>query len=252
MSTAAMIERIAEASPRFKARAAGVSYLFTFVTGIFELVFVSGTLVISGDAAATASNILAHETLFRLGFACNVIATACYVAVTALFYDLFMPVDRSLSVLAAFFSLVGCATGAVSCLFYLAPLAVLGGAQYLSVFNVEQLQALALTFLKLNGQTTQIGLVFFGFYCLLIGYLIFRSAFLPRILGVLMAFAGLGWLTFLSPPLAKSLSPYILAPGLLGEGALALWLLVKGVNAQRWNEQAGAAGDWRAQRAMRA
>jgi hypothetical protein len=85
-------------------------------------------------------------------------------------------------------------------------------------------------------------LVFFGFYCLLIGYLIFKSTFLPRILGVLMAFGGLGWLTFLSPPLADYLSPYTLAPGILGEGALALWLLVIGVNVQRWKERAGAAG----------
>jgi len=95
-------------------------------------------------------------------------------------------------------------------------------------------------FLKLNVQTTQIGLVFFGFYCLLIGYLIFTSTFLPRILGALMVVAGLGWLTFLSPPLAKSLSPYVLAPGIVGEGLLTVWLLVKGVNVQRWNEQAEA------------
>ena len=240
MSTAVVMERSTEASPRFKARAAGVFYLLTFVTGIFELVFVSGRLVISGDAAATATNILEHAPLFRLGFACNLLATACYVAVTALFYNLFKPVDRSLSVLAAFFSLVGCAMGAASCLFYLAPLGVLSGAQYLSVFKVEQLQALALMFLKLNVQTTQIGLVFFGFYCLLIGYLIFTSTFLPRILGALMVVAGLGWLTFLSPPLAKSLSPYVLAPGIVGEGLLTVWLLVKGVNVQRWNEQAEA------------
>jgi Domain of unknown function (DUF4386) len=86
-------------------------------------------------------------------------------------------------------------------------LVVLGGGQYSSVFTVEQLQALAYMFLKLNGQAYSIALVFFGFYCLLIGYLVFRSTFLPRILGVLMAFAGLGWLTFLSPPLASSLDP---------------------------------------------
>src|SRR5262249_1125560 len=107
-------------------------------------------------------------------------------------------------------------------------------------------------FLKLDGQAYNIGLVFFGFYCLLIGYLIFRSTFLPRILGVLMAFASLSWLTFLSPPRAKYLSPYILAPGILGEGSLTLWLLVIGVYVQRWKEQASAAGEWRSQRAMHA
>jgi len=235
-----MMERIAETSPRFKAKMAGVFYLLTILTGGFAL-FVGGRLVVSGDAAATAANILAREPLFRLGFAADLIMAACYIAVTALFYELFKPVNRSLSLLAAFFSLVGCAIQAFSSLFDLAPLVVLGGAQYLSVFKAEQLQVLALMFLKLSGQAFNISLVFFGFYCFLIGYLIFRSIFLPRILGVLMAFAGLGWLTFLSPPLANYLSPYILAPGALGEGSLTLWLLVIGVNSQRWKEQASAA-----------
>jgi len=235
-----MMDRIAETSPRFKAKMAGVFYLLTILTGGFAL-FVGGRLVVSGDAAATAANILAREPLFRLGFAADLIMAACYIAVTALFYELFKPVNRSLSLLAAFFSLVGCAIQAFSSLFDLAPLVVLGGAQYLSVFKAEQLQVLALMFLKLSGQAFNISLVFFGFYCFLIGYLIFRSIFLPRILGVLMAFAGLGWLTFLSPPLANYLSPYILAPGALGEGSLTLWLLVIGVNSQRWKEQASAA-----------
>ncbi len=107
------------------------------------------------------------------------------------------------------------------------------------------MQALALMFLKLGAQAYNIGLVFFGFYCLLIGYLIFRSTFLPRILGALMAFAGLVWLIYLLPPVAKYLSPYNLAADFLGVGSLMLWLLVIGVNAQRWKEQASAAGGWR-------
>jgi len=161
--------------------------------------------------------------------------------VTALFYGLFEPVNRRLSLLAAFFSLVGCAITAVGSLLQLAPFVVLGGSQYLSVFKVEQLRALALTFLELNTQAANIYLVFFGCYDLLLGYLIFKSAFLPRILGVSMALAGLGWLTFLSPPLANYLSPYILVLGFVAELALMLWLLVMGVNVQRWKEQAGAA-----------
>jgi hypothetical protein len=181
-----MMERIAEASPRFKARMAGVFYLLNILTG-------GAALFLRG----------------RLGFVAILIATACYIAVTLLFYDIFKPVNSSLSLLAAFFSLVGCAIGALSP-FHLAP----------SHIN---------------------SLVFFGFYCLLIGYLIFRSTFLPRILGVLMAIGGLGWLTFLSSPLANYLSPYNLAPGILGEGSLTLWLLVMAVNAQRWKEQASAA-----------
>ncbi|HEY3204512.1 MAG TPA: DUF4386 domain-containing protein [Thermoanaerobaculia bacterium] len=244
MNTSVTMGRIAEASPRFKARMAGVFYFLTFLTGGVGFL-AHGSLVVRGDAAATAANILAHEPLFGLGFAAWIIMFACYIAVTALFYYLFEPVSRSISLLAACFSLVGCAIGALSCIFYLAPLVVLGGAPYMSVFKLDQLQALALLFLRLHAQAYNSSLVFFGFYCLLIGYLIFRSTFLPRILGVLMAIAGLGWLTFLSPPLADYLSPYILAPGVLGEGSLTLWLLVKGVNEQRWKEQASAAGEWR-------
>ena len=236
-----MMDQTDEASPRFKARIAGVFYLMVFLTAV--PVFAGAKLVVSGDAAATATNILAQEGLYRLGWASNLVATACYIVVTGLLYELFKPVNRSVSLTAAFFSVVGCGLGTLSGVFELAPLALLGGARYLSVFNPEQLQALALLFLKLQAQAYNTGLVFFGCYCLLIGYLIFRSTFLPRLLGVLMAIAGLGWLTFLSPPLATYLSPYILAPGILGEGSLTLWLLVIGVNVQRWNEQAGAAGN---------
>ena len=239
MNTAVMTQRIAEASPRFKARIAGAFYLVVFVLGGVA-VFVGGRFVVPNDAGATAANILANESSFRFAVtAADLVTSACYVAVTALFYDLFKPVNRSVCLVAAFFSLVGCAIGALSGVFHLAPLAVLGGAQYLSVFTVEQLHASALLFLKLYVQAQSIGLVFFGFYCLLIGYLIFRSNFLPSLLGLLMAFAGMGWLTFLWPPLANYLSPYILAPGIIGEGVLTLWLLAVGVNDQRWVEQAG-------------
>lgn len=188
-----MTDRVV-AAPRPKARIAGVFYLLTFLAGLPSF-FVGG----------------------RLGITLGLIAGACYVAVTLLFYGLFKPVNKGFSLLAALFSLAGCAIGPISTLFH-----------FTSAINP---------------------LVFFGFYCLLIGYLIFRSTFLPRVLGALMAFAGLGWLTFLSPPLANHLSPYILAPGLLGEGSLMLWLLVIGVNAQRWKEQAGAAGEWPSRRA---
>src|SRR6266699_6352676 len=179
-------ERIAEASPRFQARMAGVIAWITTTAGFAEIV--RGRLVVYGDAAATA-----HEMLFRLALAGNVIAIL-YIAYTLLLYNLFRPVNRSLSLLAAFFSLVGWALGALNCLFLLAPLVVLGGAQSLSAFNVEQLQALALMFLKLHAQGYNISMVLFGSYNLLIGYLIFRSTFLPRILGVLLAISGLCYL----------------------------------------------------------
>jgi len=242
MSTAAMMKRIAEASPRPMARITGVVYLLYFLTAVLGEFFLRG-LVVDGDAAATATNILAHESLFRLGLATGLIATACYIAVTALFYDLFKSVNRSLSLLAAFFSLVGCAILVFGNVFQLAPLVLLGGSQYLNVFKVEQLRALALMFLELNTQADNICVIFFGVYCLLIGYLIFRSAFLPRILGVLMVFAGLGWLTFLSPPLANYLSPYNLVLGFLAELALCLWLLVKGVTFNDGRSRPAQRGD---------
>jgi Domain of unknown function (DUF4386) len=239
MSTAVMTKRIAEASTRPSARITGVVYLLYFLTAVLGEFFMRGT-VVDGDATATANNLLAHQSLFRLGLATSLIATGVYIAVTALFYGLFKYVNRSLSLVAAFFSLVGCGILAISSLFQLASLVVLGGSQYLSVFKVEQLRALALLFLELNAQASNICVVFFGVYCLLIGYLIFRSAFLPRILGVLMVLAGLGWLTFLSPPLANHLSPYNLILGFLAELMLCLWLLVIGVNVQRWKVQASA------------
>jgi hypothetical protein len=241
MSTAVMTERTAEASPRLKARIAGAVYLLTFVTGAIAQAFIPG--LVGGDASATVTHIVAHQTSFWLGFAFFVLVDVTYIAVTALFYDLFKPVNRSLSLLAAFFSIVGLAVQAVACVLLLVPLVLLGGARYLSVFSADQLHALAYVSFSLFHTCFGFANVFFGCYCLLIGYLIFRSTYLPRILGVLMAFAGLGWLTFLVPPLASSLSPYNLALGILGEGSLTLWLLVMGVNAQRWKEQASAAGE---------
>jgi len=242
MNTPGMTERIAEASPRLKARITGVFYLVTMLTGIFAQGFVSERLVVSGDAAATATNILTHSGLFQLGFAVYLIEMACQIVITALFYDLLKPVSRSVSFVAAFLGLAGCVIKTVSRLFYIAPLFVLGGAHYLSVFNPEQLQSLALLFLKVNDHGAGIALVFFGFYALLTGYLIVKSTFLPQILGVVSMFGGLGWLTFLYPPLGYRLFPYVALFGLLGAAALILWLLVFGVNEQRWKEQATVPG----------
>jgi hypothetical protein len=242
MSTNVITERIAEASPRFKARITGVFYLLTILTGIFAQGFVSGRLVVDGDAAATATNILTHRGLFQLGFAVYMIEMACQIAITALFYELFKPAGRSVSLLAAFLGLAGCVIKTFSRVFFIAPLFVLGGAHYLSVFSTEQLQALALLLLKVNDRGAALALVFFGFYALLTGYLIIRSTFLPRILGVVSVVAGLGWLSFLYLPLGYSLFPYVAAFGLLGAAALIVWLLVFGVNEQRWKEQASASG----------
>jgi Domain of unknown function (DUF4386) len=242
-----MMERIAEASPRLKARIAGVLYLLVFVAAPFAEFFVRGRLVVYGDAAATATNILAHEPLYRLGLAAELITLACDAAVALIFYELLKPVSRSLSLFAAVFRLIFAAIMAVNTLNYFAPLVLLGGGHFLTAFKTDQLQALALVPLSLYGTGYIISLVFFGFHCLLIGYLIFRSAFLPRIVGVLMAIAGSCYLinsfaNLLSPPLQNHLFPYILLLPGVAELSLMLWLLVMGVNVQRWKEQASAAG----------
>jgi hypothetical protein len=220
------MERIAT-SPRLRARIVGVVYLFFFLTAIF------GALLTPG----TATDIMAHQALFRWGFAVSLISLAFYVALTVLFYFLFRPVNRTLALLAAFFSLVGCVVQAVGSVFQLAPLVLLSGNQS-SAFNVQQLQAMAQTFLNLNVQAGYVGIVFFGLFDIAIGLLIWRSTFLPRILGVPMVVAGLTWLAFLSPPLANYLVTPIQVIGFLAEAALMLWLLVRGVNLQRWKEQA--------------
>ena len=160
-----------------------------------------------GDAAATATNILAHKSLFQLAFAVYLIEMACQTAITALFYDLLKPAGRSVSLVAAFLGLAGSVIKTFSRAFFIIPLFVLGGAHSLSVFSAEQLQALALIFLKVNDRGAGVALVFFGFYALLTGYLIIRSTFLPRILGVLSVVGGLGWLSFLL--LSAARTPYV-------------------------------------------
>jgi hypothetical protein len=242
MSTSVVTTRLAETSPRLKARISGVFYLITILTGVFAQGFVSDRLVIQGDAAATATNILTHSSLFQLAYAVYLIEMACNVAMTALFYELLKPAGRSVSLLAAFLGFAGCVIKTFSRVFFIIPLFVLGGAQFLSVFSAEQLQALALLFLKVNDRGAGMALVFFGFYALLTGYLIIKSTFLPRILGVVSVVGGLGWLSFLYPPLGHRLFLYIAVFALLGAGALIVWLLVFGVNEQRWKEQASAAG----------
>jgi hypothetical protein len=182
---------------------------------------------------------MTHEALFRWGFVADIFAFATFLVVTALLYQLLKPVNRSVSLVAAFFSLVACTVQAVASAFHLAPFVLLSGSPYLRAFTTEQLQALALTSMKLRALIYHsAGLVFLGLWCILIGFLILRSQFMPRILGVLVALAGFAYLPFLSPPLARSLLPYILIPAGVGQIALTLWLLAAGVNAERWREQA--------------
>jgi hypothetical protein len=242
-----MNNKITEMSPRNKARAAGVFFLLTTLAGIFAQMFVTGNLVVSTDAATTASNILGHESLFRLGFAVYLIEMACQITMTALFYDLLKPVNKSLSLLAAFFSLTGCVVKILTRLFFIAPLLLLRDESYLKVFDAPQTQSLALLLLNINEQGAAIALVFFGFATILKGYLILKSTFLPRIFGVLGIVAGAAWLSFIYTPLAYRILPFIFLLGLVATALQIFWLLVFGVNEERWKEQAAAsaASIWR-------
>jgi hypothetical protein len=230
-----------EMSPRTKARLAGAFYLATILTGIFAQGFISARLIVPGDATATATNILSHDGLFRLGFAVYMIEMICQIIMTVLIYDLLKPVNRSISLLAAVVGFVGCGIKTFSRLFYFAPLLVLGGTHYLAVFSGEQLNAVALLFLRVNDIGAGIALVFFGFYAILKGYLVIRSTFLPRVLGWLAVLGGIGWLAFLSPPFGERVFSVIALVGIIGSLANIAWLLVVGVNEQRWREQASAA-----------
>lgn len=190
MSAETARDGISQGSPRFKARVTGAVYLLYFLTAIL-----AEWLVGRGQGA--------------YGLAVNLISAAFYGAVTVLFYFLFKPVNKSVSLLAAVISLGGC----------------------------------AITVLNLFHRAERVSpLLFFGPYCVLLGYLILRSTFLPRILGALMVIAGLGWLIFVMLPPTSQVIPYIEGVGILAEGLLMLWLLLRGVNPQRWKELAGESG----------
>jgi hypothetical protein len=224
-------------SPKTRARVIGVLFLITMVAGGFAQGFVAGRLI-SNDVSATAAGIAAHQPLYRLAFAVYLVEMACQIAMTVLLYGLLKPVSRSASLLAAAFGLVGCTIKTLARLFFFAPLLVLGGAGYLNVFEPGQLQALAFFSLRMNYTVETIAMVFFGLATLLTGYLIFRSTFLPRVLGVLSMFGGLGWMFYLYEPLAARLEAYIVGVGVIGALAKVVWLLAKGVDERRWKEQA--------------
>ena len=224
-----------EVSPNSKARTAGAFWLLTIVAGIVSMI-VFTRIVVPGNATTTVANIRANESLFALGTAADLLGVLSYIVVTVFIYELLKPVQPSISRLAAFFSVVGCSIGGLGCVLQLAPTTILAGTKYLVVFAGPQIEALVFLFVRLRAQVNNVALVFFGLHCLLIGCLILRSRFLPRIVGILMVIAGLGWLTFLWPPLSSALFPYNMAPGIIGEATLTLWLLVMGVNVERWKE----------------
>ena len=241
-----MTTRIAQSSPQVYARIGGILYLMIIVAGAFGEIFVRGTLIVSGDAASTASNIMASQSLWRIGMAGDILVHVLDIPLMLALYVILKPVNKNLALLAVLFNLIQTAVLAANKLNLLMPLLLLlGNADYLKSFEPNQLYALVQLSVRLHGYGFGMGLIFFGFACLVLGYLIYRSGYLPPILGILMAIAGLSYLTnsfalLLAPAFSSMIVPAILAPALVGEVSLALWLLVKGVNAEKWARRAQA------------
>jgi hypothetical protein len=241
-----MAEQKVESSPQVAARIGGVLYLIIIGAGIFIEAAVRDKLIVSGDAAATAGNIMASQLVWRVSVAGELTAQVCAVALALVFYVLLRPVSRNLALLALFFNLVSIAIEVANSLNLFAALFLLGSAEYLKAFDSSQLHALSYLSLKAQGYGFGISLVFFGCECLVLGYLIFRSGYLPKILGVLMQIAGVCYLInsfalFLSPAFENLIFPAVLVPPFVGESSLCLWLIVKGVNVAKWGERMAAA-----------
>ncbi|PZR59104.1 MAG: DUF4386 domain-containing protein [Candidatus Meridianibacter frigidus] len=226
------------ASARRKARLAGGFYLITALTAVFAEIIVRGRLVDFSSPAATAHNILASESLYRLGFAADLLNFAAYIVVMTLLFDLLKSVNRSIALLAIFFSLAAQVVGGIIALGHLAPLLLLDAGPSMAGFSNAQLQALALFSLRLHVQGYFVALVFFGFYNLLLGYLFFKSPLFPKTIGMLVVIAGVALLTnsfahFLSPTVAHVLNPFMDGLDGLGELPLIAWLLVIGVRSPK-------------------
>jgi Domain of unknown function (DUF4386) len=226
------------------ARIAGVLFLVSAVAGGFGEVFVPSQLIVSSDAAATARNILAPNSLFRLGFASYLIEAGCDVSLTLILYVLLRPISNNLALLAVFFRLVATATFAATELFYVAPALILSGADYLKSFSPDQLNTLALLTLRLYAYYSGLFMALYGVASVVLGYLMYRSDYFPRLLGVLLALSGVGFVvTSFAQILAPAYASFLLIlPTAVAGLALALWLLIRGVDVTNWNEKVARAG----------
>jgi len=241
MTAVSSVDRPADMSPRTKGKYAGALFLLYILAGVYAQGFISDRLYVARDAAATAANILANQSTYRLGLTVYLLEMAGQIATVVLFYQLLKPVSRTGAMLAAAFELTGCGIKIFSRLFYLAPSLVLSSGSSLSAFSKEQLDSIALLLFRINNNGAAIALAFFGFSSLLQGWLIYRSGFLPRWLGVIGIVGGLGWLTFLSPPLGMRLFLYLALYALIGSALMIGWLLTVGVDDQRWRQRAAQA-----------
>jgi hypothetical protein len=232
----------ARSSPQVYARIAGVLYLVNIACGIFGEIFVRGHLVVAGDAALTAHRIMGSEFLFRCGIAGDLVMHITDVPMAVIFYVLLRPVSRDLSLLAALFGMLQTAVLCANKLTLVMVLLVLGNANYLKAFDANQLQALASLSLTLHESGFGIGLIFFGMSCLVTGYLLFRSEYFPKTLGILQAMAGVSYLInsfaqLLAPALSEKMFPAIVLPAFIGELGTCVWLIVKGLNVAKWDER---------------
>jgi len=239
------MDSITGASPRRLARMAGALYLVNIVAGAFSLGVVPTVLVVH-NVATTAHNIQTHELLYRLGLAAHVLVTVTNVPMALLFYELFKVVNRRLALLDVFFSLVATSVEAASLLNQFTPVVLLGSSRYTSALPPAQLHALAYLPGDLSTTDYSIYTVFYGLDFIVVAYLVYKSTFLPKAIGVLLAIDALtylvnGFTTMLAPGFAAHLGAWVGPPTIIAEGSLCLWLLVAGVNVERWNERARAA-----------
>ena len=232
-----MTTRTAEISPLMIARVAGFLYLLVVPLGIFGSLYVPSILIVTGDAATTASNIMANELLFRLGIVSDLLAPLVLILVVLFLYRLLKPVNKNMAWLMVIFLLLGVPIALLSKLNQFAALQLLSGADYLTVFTTEQLQALALLFLRLHDRGGTIAAIFWGLWLFPMGYLVFKSGFFPRILGVLLMISCFGYLiNSFAIFLGYTVNTGLFAA--LGEVLFLLWLLIKGVNVEQWEKRA--------------
>lgn len=232
-----MTYRIPSLSLRSTARIAGLLYLIIIVSGIFAEFFVRSSLIVSGDASATAANVTASEGLFRAGMTADLIMILSDVALALVFFVLLRPVSTSLALLAAFFRLAQATVLGMNLLNLFIGLQLITRETYLATVGAEQLDSLALLFFDAHGVGYVIGLAFFGLSILVLGYLVYKAEYLPAVLGILLMAASAGYLAdtlanFLLPNYAAVESIFaviVFAPAIVAELSMCLWLLVKGV-----------------------
>lgn len=234
------------ANPQLYARAAALIGLVGIANGIFAEAFVRGRLLVSSDAAATAQNIIDSEGLFRAGFMSDVTLFVIDIIITVILYALLKPVNRNIAIMAVLFRVTMSAIQGLNLLHLFAPILILNSDLTNAAFNTEQLQALSMLSLNLYSAGYALGLIFFGVHCFLVAYLLFNARYFPGFLGILFFVTALSYLaigiTYFAFPDMKAYSAYLLAPAALGEFVFTGWLLFKGVNLKKWNQQRAELG----------